>query len=97
MVFHNLGISIVQALDEWKSWIFSIKETFNKCPVWFVAHNGNQYDVLILFRYEAVALGSLPGTFFNSVSNRNSETMKYFILLQCLFFFLFLHFIRSEL
>lgn len=62
------GASFYQALMDWKEWIQSItiRVESQECPIWFVAHNGNRYDIPLLFQQEA-KLGQPPGTFFESV------------------------------
>lgn len=62
-----LGVPFYQALADWKEWIVSTRRQYKDCPIWFVAHNGNRYDLPLLFQQEA-KLGQTPGTFLESVS-----------------------------
>lgn len=61
------GISFGEALNDWKNWILTICDAYKNCPVWFIAHNGNRYDLPLLFQQEASKLGQTPGTFLKSV------------------------------
>lgn len=63
------GVSFYQALLDWKDWIQSIRCAYRDCPVWFVAHNGNRYDLPLLLQQEATKLGQAPGTFLEVVRN----------------------------
>lgn len=62
------GVPFNQAIEAWSSWISSARERYKNCPVWFVAHNGNRYDLPLLFQQEVRKLGQPPGTFLNAVS-----------------------------
>ncbi|EZG81183.1 putative exonuclease [Gregarina niphandrodes] len=65
------GTSLRHALDDWENWIHSL---LRKCPrptlteVWFIAHNGNQFDLPLLFYQEMTLLKQQPGTFLKQVS-----------------------------
>lgn len=61
------GVSFEQAISDWAAWIASARRQHQHCPVWFVAHNGNRYDLPLLFQQEVRKLGQPPGTFLNSV------------------------------
>jgi hypothetical protein len=70
------GVSIQQAVQNWATWVSSAKQQYENCPVWFVAHNGNQFDLPLLFHQEVSKLGQPAGAFLTSVSQ-----LTYFIFL----------------
>eukprot|EP01054_Gregarina_sp_Poly1_P000616 Gregarina_sp_Poly_1__615@NODE_1145_length_4946_cov_113_398032_g789_i0_p1_GENE_NODE_1145_length_4946_cov_113_398032_g789_i0NODE_1145_length_4946_cov_113_398032_g789_i0_p1_ORF_typecomplete_len855_score120_96RNase_T/PF00929_24/4_4e15DUF5051/PF16473_5/0_012DUF2480/PF10652_9/0_14_NODE_1145_length_4946_cov_113_398032_g789_i013513915 len=66
------GVDLASALRLWHSWIDDIRmqlvsSTNRACELWMIAHNGNQFDIPLLFIHELQRLKWSPGTLFKQM------------------------------
>lgn len=66
------GVDIASALRLWHNWIDDLRmqlvtSTNRPCELWMVAHNGNQFDIPMLFIHELQRLKCSPGTLFKQM------------------------------
>jgi len=61
------GVHFSEALLAWEHWIRSIREVYPEYGVWFVAHNGNRFDIPLLFNQEKNKCDRPVGEFFKQV------------------------------
>lgn len=71
-VLEEHGVDLSDALAQWESWLSDLKqgardEIQDECELWLVAHNGNQFDLPLLFHQELDRLRWSPGTFLKQI------------------------------
>eukprot|EP01066_Platyproteum_vivax_P004025 Platyproteum_vivax@DN15056_c0_g1_i1.p1 len=66
-ILKEKGISLNKALSDWREWIDTMRSAYPDFAVWFVAHNGNRFDIPLLFHLERHKLERPPGDFFRQI------------------------------
>eukprot|EP00917_Polyrhabdina_sp_WS-2016_P014223 GHVP01031178.1.p1 GENE.GHVP01031178.1~~GHVP01031178.1.p1 ORF type:complete len:1103 (+),score=169.50 GHVP01031178.1:113-3421(+) len=66
-ILNSLGVSFHDALSDWQTWVLKFRPRFPKCPIWFIAHNGNGFDLPLLLTQEERRCCQNAGTFLSEI------------------------------